>query len=35
VSEESSKHLLGKVESDMSHGINCPVGIEERLKNAE
>lgn len=35
VSEESSKHQLGNVEPDMSDGINCPVGIEERLKNAE
>jgi hypothetical protein len=35
VSEESSKHQLGNVEPDMSDGINWPVGIEERLKNAE
>jgi hypothetical protein len=35
VSEKPSKHELGNVESDTSDGINCPVGIEERLKNAE
>jgi hypothetical protein len=35
VSEESSNHQLGNIESYMSDGINCTVGFEERLKNAE
>lgn len=35
VREESSKHQVGNVKPDVSAGMNCPVGLEERLQNAE
>lgn len=35
VNEESSKHQLGNVMPDVSDGMKCPGGIEERLQNAE